>query len=316
VKQPLTVVLAEGLHEECATWLREQLPPGSRVVFAGADGEPSLNELLPVAHALVVRTYTKVDAALLARAPLLKVIGRAGAGLENINVQACQSAGVQVVSTPDANTQAVAEYVWGLILHHFRPHSELPRQCSAHTFHSLRQTEIGREVAELTLGIVGMGRIGKRVACIAHAVGMKVLACDLLPESDIRAGLPAVPFAFVRHADVYSGSDVISVHADGRAGNMKMLGAAEFALMRPDAVFINAARGLLVDHDSLAAWLQRNNSAHVYLDVHDPEPPPPDYPLWNLPNATLLPHQASRSHSALLRMSWVVRDVLKVLQHG
>jgi D-3-phosphoglycerate dehydrogenase len=154
------------------------------------------------------------------------------------------------------------------------------------------------------------------VATIAHAFGLKILGCDLLPEAEVRAGVPGVPFTFASHADVYTGSDIVSIHVDGREENRQMLSADVFALMRRSAVFINAARGLLVDHRALASWLELNGGAHAYLDVHDPEPPPSDYPLWHLPNATLMPHQASRSHSALLRMSWVVRDVLKVLQGG
>lgn len=312
--QPQTVLITETLDEICASWLEKQLPPGSRVLWAKAEDAAPLDALLPLADGLVVRTYTDVNAELLKKAPRLKVVGRAGVGLDNISLPACQAAGVRVVSTPDANTQAVVEYVYGLILDHFRPRTSLPARASDKAFHALRKTEVGQEVADLTLGIIGMGRIGKRIATVAHALGIKVLACDVLPEAQIRQGIPHVPFSFVSLAELLRGSDIVTIHADGRAENRHMMSAKDFAQLRPKAVFINAARGMLVDERAVAGWLSADPQAHAYLDVHEPEPPPAANPLWDLPNATLLPHLASRTDTALRNMSWVVRDVLAVLE--
>ncbi len=311
--QPQTVLITETLDMACADWLAGQLPAGSRVIWAKAEDAAPLDDLLPLADALVVRTYTQVNADLLKKAPRLKVVGRAGVGLDNIDLPACQNAGVQVVFTPDANTQAVVEYVYGLIFDRFRPRTPLPARASEQTFHALRKTEVGLEVADLTLGILGMGRIGKRIATVAHAFGIKVLACDVLPEAVIRADLPGIPFDYVSHDALYTGSDIVTLHADGRPENKRMMGTAAFGKLRPNAVFINAARGMLVDETAVARWLQANPQARAYLDVHEPEPPPPANPLWDLPNATLLPHLASRTDTALRNMSWVVRDVLAVL---
>ncbi len=310
---PKTVLITETLDMACANWLAGQLPAGSRVIWAKAEDATPLDDLLPLADALVVRTYTKVNAELLKKAPRLKVVGRAGVGLDNIDLPACQSAGVRVVFTPDANTQAVVEYVYGLILDRFRPRTALPVRAGEKTFHDLRKTEVGQEVADLTLGILGMGRIGKRIATVAHAFGIKVLACDVLPEAQIRTALPGVPFEFVTADTLYAGSDIVTIHIDGRPENRHLMGARAFAKLRPNAVFINAARGMLVDEQAVAQWLKANPQARACLDVHEPEPPPPGNPLWDLPNATLLPHLASRTDTALCNMSWVVRDVLAVL---
>lgn len=312
---PKTVLITETLDQVCADWLQAQLPAGSRVLWAKAEDAAPLDALLPLADGLVVRTYTQVNADLLKQAPKLRVVGRAGVGLDNIDLPACAAAKVRVVSTPDANTQAVVEYVYGLILDHYRPRTPLPARADEKTFHALRKTEVGIEVADLTLGIIGMGRIGKRLATVAHALGIRrVLACDLLPEAQIRTALPGIPFEMAPLAEVCAKSDIVTLHADGRPENKKMMGAAAFAHMGAKTVFINAARGMLVDDAAVAGWLKGNPQAHAYLDVHEPEPPPAGNPLWDVKNATLLPHLASRTDTALRNMSWVVRDVLAVLE--
>ncbi len=301
------VVITERLDEQGAAWLE----PHADVVWHAFD-QPGLDDALADADGLIVRTYTQVDEALLSHAPIVKVIGRAGVGLDNFDLPACERRDVQVVYTPDANTQAVVEYAMGLMLDHVRPRTALPPHATADQFHALRKTEVGRQLDEMTLGIVGFGRIGKRLGKAAHALGMNVWACDVLPEVELRKAV-SFPFEFKSHADLYAGSHIVTLHADGRASNRHLLDAPAFAAMRDDAVFINAARGPLVDHAALHAWLASRPNAHAYLDVHDPEPPAADAPLHNLPNATLLPHLASRTHTALANMSWVVRDVVRVL---
>ena len=304
------VVITETLDDTCARWLGEH----AEVVWAKHEDGAALGRALPAAEGLVVRTYTIVDDALLERAPRVKVVGRAGVGLDNVDVAACRRRGVEVVYTPDANTQAVVEYVFGLILDRYRPRTAMPDHCSDATFHQLRKTEVGTQLDRLTLGVVGCGRIGRRVAQVAAAVGMKLLLCDLLPEDQVRAALPGLAFDYVDHATLYRGSDIVTVHVDGRASNRGMIDAAAVALLREDVLFINAARGMLVDAAALAGFARSRPGAAVVLDVHDPEPPPADYPLWGMANVKLLPHLASRTGPALENMSWVVRDVVAVLR--
>ncbi|MEO1235441.1 MAG: NAD(P)-dependent oxidoreductase [Planctomycetota bacterium] len=305
------VLITERLDDGCAAWLAER----AELVWVSHSDPRKMAEALPEAQGMVVRTYTRVDAALLTAAPKLRVVGRAGVGLDNVDLDACREAGVRVVYTPDANTQAVVEYVTGLMLKHVRPFTTLPgppEVADAETFHAMRKTEVGVQLDERTLGILGFGRIGKRLGAVAHAIGMNLLVCDLLPEAELRKAVD-YPFDFVSHAELYAGSDIVSVHVDGRAENRGLIDAAAFAAMRPTAHFINAARGMLVDHEALLAWAEANPDAHATLDVHDPEPPPEDSPLHRAERVVLLPHLASRTDTALKNMSWVVRDVAAVL---
>ena len=303
------VVITERLDAACADWLGGR----AQVVWVDHTDTKAVAAALATADAAVVRTYTQVNPAFLAAGPNLKVVGRAGVGLDNFDLPACRAAGVRVVYTPDANTQAVVEYVTGLMLDHVRPRTPLPAGADADTFHAMRKTEVGRQLNELTFGTLGFGRIGKRMGAVAHAIGMRVLACDVLPAEALCAAVD-YPVQLVDHATLYREADVLTVHTDGRPANRGLVDAAALALLRPEVLLINAARGMLIDHPALIDWAKGRPDARALLDVHDPEPPAPDAPLHDLPNVTLLPHLASRTGTALKNMSWVVRDVAAVLE--
>jgi len=302
------VVVAERLAGEPAQWL------GDRASLVWAKNDPdTLRQHLPEAEGLIVRTYTEITPELLDQAPKLKVVGRAGVGLDNIDLPACRERGVRVVHTPRANTQAVVEYVLALMLDDVRPRPNLDGPASPETFHQLRQQQVGTQLEELTLGIVGFGRIGVRVAELAYTLGMNLKVCDILPESQVRKAVE-FPFEYLDHQAVYSESDIVTLHVDGRPENHHMLDRQALACFRHNALLINAARGFLIDNQALADWLNANPAARAVLDAHHPEPPPDDYPLWHLPNVRLLPHLAARTGRALENMSWVVHDVLAVLE--
>ena len=204
----------------------------------------------------------------------------------------------------------------GLILDDIRPRTDLPPLpggADAATFHALRKTEVGRQLDRLNLGILGFGRIGKRLGRVAHALGMSVCVTDILPEAELRNAVD-FPFRFIDHAELYATSDILTIHTDGRRENRHLIDAAALAHFRGDCLLINAARGTLVDPAALAAWLTSHPQARAILDVHDPEPPLPGDPLFGLPNARHLPHLASRTDEALENMSWVVRDIAAVLE--
>ncbi|MFM8697830.1 MAG: NAD(P)-dependent oxidoreductase, partial [Phycisphaerales bacterium] len=252
-----------------------------------------------------------VDDALLDRLPRLRAVGRAGVGLDNVDVEACRRRGVACFNTPDANTQAVVEYVTCFLCDALRPRLFLTEPVSRARWDEIRQEVVGRrQMNELSLGILGTGRIGRRVAEVARAIGFTVRCCDLLdiPERD-RHGA-----AQVDAATLFAESDVITVHVDGRASNAGFVGASLIGRMRPEAVFINTSRGFVVDHAALAAWLAAHPGAQALLDVHDPEPFDASNPLLGLPNAHLAPHLASRTDAAMEAMSWVVRDVWEAIR--
>ena len=304
-RRPL-VAVTEHLSEEAFEWLEERFE-----VLRAAVTDPRFAEAAPDIDALVVRTYTQVDDGLLALLPRVKAVGRAGVGIDNIDIAACRRRGVQVLSTPDANTQAVVEYVLCLLCDALRPRLFLERPVDTQAWERIRTEVCGeRQMDELTLGILGFGRIGSRVAQVARAIGFRVLYNDLLTFApSMRHG--AEP---VSAEDLFARSDVITLHIDGRPDNRRFVNASLIKHMRPQALLLNTCRGFVLDHEALADFLRMNPGAQALLDVHEPEPFPADHPLLGMRNAHLAPHLASRTRSAMDRMSWVVRDAVAVLE--
>ena len=300
------VVRTESLDPQPEAWLAERC----EVVAAGT-GDAIFTERAGDIQGLVVRTYTNVDSAILAQLPALRVVGRAGVGVDNIDLNACAERGVRVVYTPDANTQAVVEYVLCLLCDALRPRVELESVVSPAEWTSLRATICGEhQMNELTLGILGLGRIGRRVAQVASAIGFRVLYHDLIeiPEP-ARSGATPVDLE-----TLLAESNVLTVHVDGRPTNHNLINADRLARARADLRLLNTSRGFVVDEAALATWLEANPAAQASLDVHAHEPLESDNPLLHLANARLMPHLASRTRTALANMSWVVRDVWNVLQ--
>lgn len=301
------VLVTEGSDKAPLDWLRTQ----AEVLEVGLS-DAGLDAALAGAEGMVVRTYTKVNDALLSNAPKLKVVGRGGVGLENIDVPACRKRGVQVVYTPDANTLAVGDFVFGLILQLIRPYAAFrERTPEPKEFKRLRDTLRGRQLNELTLGILGMGRVGRRVGHIAaNGFGMRVLYNDIIDVKE-HVKFPATP---VDKPKLYRESDILSLHVTMIPGNENLIGARELAMMKRDAIVINTSRGEVLDIAALADALKNKKLAGAAIDVFHPEPPPPNFPLLGMDNVILTPHMAARTHSAIENMSWVVRDVIDVLR--
>jgi phosphoglycerate dehydrogenase-like enzyme len=296
-----TVIQTEHLSPAAARWLADR----AELVVA-QPGTEAFSAAAPHAAGLVVRTYTNVDEHLLRLLPGLRAVGRAGVGLDNVDQEACARRGVKVFNTPDANTQAVAEYVTCLVCDALRPRAFLTEPVTRARWDELRQEIVAhRQMSDLRLGILGLGRVGKRVAEIARAIGFDVVFHDVdaILDADRRGARE------VSMEELFATSDVLTVHVDGRHENRHLVGPAHIARLKPDCVFINTSRGFVVDHDALAARLRAVPSMLAMLDVHDPEPITARNPLLGLPNAHLAPHLASRTDTAMEAMSWVVRDV-------
>ena len=305
------ILVTESLDPVCAQWLIDR----AEVVHCShRQSIEQFNSHLGTADGLLIRSYTTVNAALLDKGSRLKVVGRAGVGLDNIDLQACQQRGIAVVYTPDANTHAVVEYVVGLILDALRPRATMPPSLPEESFHHMRREHVGQQLDQLTLGILGFGRIGKRLGKVAHALGMRLLVNDLVPDGQIRGGVD-YPVEVVNKETLYCRSDVFTIHVDGRPSNRHLIDASSLSQLKPSCLLINTSRGMVVEPTALVRWantvVDRGGSA--VLDVHDPEPPPQNYVLYHHPNIRLLPHLASRTDTALRNMSWVVRDVMAVL---
>jgi phosphoglycerate dehydrogenase-like enzyme len=302
------VIVTEGVDPLPLAWLREH----ARVEEASSD-DPKFDQLLAEAHGLAIRTYTRVNDALLARARNLKVVGRGGVGIENIDVVACRRRGVEVVYTPDANTLAVGDFVFGAILQLVRPWAIFrERAYEPAEFKRLRSKLRGRQLDELTIGILGLGRVGKRVGAIAaNGFGMRVIYNDVLEISPVTLPFKAEA---IEPARLYRESDILTIHVDMRPGNENLVAATQIALMKRDAILINMSRGEVLDIDALAQALREKRLAGAAIDVFAPEPPAADFPLLGMSNVILTPHMASRTETAQENMSWVVRDIVEVLE--
>ena len=300
------VLVTEGSDPAPLAWLKEQAQ-----VMEVALSDPHLDAAMALAEGMVIRTYTRVTPGMLAKCPRLRVVGRGGVGVENIDAAACGARGIEVVYTPDANTLAVGDFVFGYILQLMRPWCFFRESVyEASEFKKIRETNRGRQLNELTLGILGMGRVGRRVAKIAQGFGMKVIYNDL---QDV-AGQLESPARAVDKAELYRSADILSIHVNMRPGNENLVGKEQMALMKRDAILINTSRGEVLDPYALADAIREKRLAGAALDVYAPEPPRSDFPLLGFPNVLLTPHMAARTGTALENMSWVVRDVMAVLR--
>ncbi|HZZ44342.1 MAG TPA: NAD(P)-dependent oxidoreductase [Tepidisphaeraceae bacterium] len=302
------VIVTEGGDPEPLAWMAERV----RMVQAAA-GEPEFEKWIGEAEGLSVRTYTRVDQALLDRAPKLRVVGRGGVGIENIDVMACRRRGVEVVYTPDANTLAVGDFVFGYVAQLLRPWNFFSAQAYPPAeFKRIRNTVRGRQFNELTIGIIGMGRVGKRVGHIAaNGYGMRVMYNDLLDIQPESLGFKAER---VEKAELYRQADIVTLHVTMVPGNQNLIGREQLAMMKPDAILINTSRGEVVNAAALAEAIRGKRLYGAALDVYHPEPPPADFPLLGVENVLLTPHLAARTDTAQKNMSWVVKDIVGVLE--
>lgn len=300
------VLVTEGSAKRPLDWLKER----AEVVECKLD-DLRLESELARAEGLIVRTYTRVTEAFLNKTPKLRVVGRGGVGLENIDVPACRKRGIEVVYTPDANTLAVGDFVFGALIRLIRPWGEFSTTAySATEFKRIRDTQRGRQLNEMTLGVLGMGRVGKRVGTIgALGFGMRVIFHDIEPV-DATVTFPAERVSPER---LYKEADVLTIHTDMREGNYHLVGANEIGMMKRGAILINHARGELLDAAAAAAALRSGQLGGAAIDVFDPEPPTADLPLLGCPNVLMTPHMAARTETAIENMSWVTRDVYQVL---
>lgn len=298
------VLQTEELDPAASDWLAERAD-----LRRCSPDEPGFADLLAEADALVVRTYTIVNEAMLAKAPKLRAVARAGVGLDNIDLRACERRGIRVLNTPDANTQAVVELVVSFVLDALRPRLFLDKALPLKEWKRVRDDLIApRQLGDLTVGVLGLGRVGTRVARVSEAFGCRVLYNDVLELHRDNLRAKAVDLDTLLRS-----SDVLTVHVDERASNRDLIDAGAMARMKPDALLINASRGFVVNPGALASWLDSNPGAQAILDVHEPEPFPSDYPLLGLPNAHLAPHIGAATAQAKRNMSWVVKDLWKVL---
>ncbi len=304
MSEPTKIVISEFMDESAVGALRRRFA----VVYDPAlvDRRPELLERLLDAPALIVRNRTQVNAELLDAAPRLRVVGRLGVGLDNIDVAACRSRGIEVIPATGANALAVAEYVIATAMVLLRGAYLSSARVAAGEWPRARLSE-GRETAGKTLGLVGFGGIGRSTAGLARALGMRAVAHDPL----VPAGSPvwAETGVHPRGLEALLGeADAVSLHVPLTGQTRGLLDGARIATMKRGAVLINTSRGGIVDEAALAEALRGGKLAGAALDVFEREPLPPGSPLAGAPNLVLTPHVAGVTHESNARVSSMIAD--------
>jgi D-3-phosphoglycerate dehydrogenase len=240
-------------------------------------------------------------------APRLKVISKWGTGIDSIDATACARLGIKIGRTPNAFTLPVADTVMGYILAFARRQPWMDREMKAGRWEKLP----GRSLSECTLGIIGVGNIGKAVARRARAFGMKILGNDIVEIDHVFLSETGV--AMTSLPDLLSQSDFISLNCDLNPTSYHLINAETLRHVRSGAVLINTARGPVVDEPALIAALQSGQLGGAALDVFEVEPLPPDSPLLRMDNVLLAPHNANSSPAAWERVHW---NTIKNLVEG
>ncbi|MGI9096833.1 MAG: hydroxyacid dehydrogenase [Candidatus Limnocylindrus sp.] len=259
--------------------------------LSGATPE-ALREALATADALVVRSQVRVDAALIAAALHLRVIGRAGVGTDNIDGPAAAAREITVVNAPSGNTIAAAEHTMALLLGIARNIAPADRSMRDGAWE--RKALQGFELSGKSIGIVGFGRVGRAVATRAAAFGMIPLAHDPVVGA---AEITAAGVTPLTLNELLARADVVTLHAPAARDAAPLIGAREIALMRRNAVLINVARGALVEEAALAAALASGAIAGAAIDVFNSEPPVGS-PLLSAPRTLLTPHLGASTAEA------------------
>ena len=282
------VVVAEKLAESGIEALRESC----EVVSAIGDERPVLLEKLRDAQGLVVRSATQVDAEMIAAAPELRVIGRAGIGVDNIDLDAATEAGIIVVNAPHANIISAAEHAMALMLAQARNIPRADQRLREGRWD--RSSFVGVELHGKTLGVVGLGRIGTLVAQRALSFGMRLTAYDpyVSEERGRRLGVELVDLD-----TLLAESDFITIHLPSTPETVGLIGKEALAKVKPGVRIVNAARGGILDEDALAEALREGRVAGAALDVFAHEPVT-DSPLFQLDNVVVTPHLGASTTEA------------------
>jgi (S)-sulfolactate dehydrogenase len=300
----MRIVVSEFMHDSAVATLGQR----HAVLYDKTlvDRRAELIAQLADAAALIVGNRTQVDETLLASAPRLKVVGRLGVGLDNIDTTACLARGITVIPATGANAQAVAEYVIGVAMLLLRTAYQSTAAVADGSWPRGVLGD-GREIAGKTLGLVGFGGIGRLTAQLGRALSMNVVGFDpqLPPSASVWAAQRATPRSLEQ---LLAQADVVSLHVPLTPATRNLLDAPRIALMKPDAILINTARGGVVDEAAVAAALRSGRLAGAALDVFDLEPLPAGSPLAGCPHLILTPHIAGQTRESRERVATLVAE--------
>jgi len=283
----MNVLVLAKIHPDGVALLREKCDVE---VKTGLSEEEIVQEIREF-NAVIVRSKPAITQKIIDAGVNLRVIGRAGVGLDNVDVKYAESKGITVVNTPGASTESVAEHVFALLLSKAR---DIPRADRAmREGRWIKKELMGTELKGKTFGIIGFGRIGSRLGEIAAAFGMKVLAYDVI---DISERAREVGAEVCTMDSVLNQSDFITLHVPLLPSTRNLISEKEIEKMKPEAVIINTARGGVVDEKALHKALSENR-IHAALDVFEEEPPTGS-PLLTMDNIVFTPHIAGSTEEA------------------
>ena len=303
----MKVLVAERLSEAGIERLREHVEVDVRL---GLSHEELIKTIAPY-DALIVRSATQVDAAVLDRAENLKIVGRAGIGLDNVDVEAATRQGVLVVNAPQSNVLSAAEHTMALLLAQAR---NIPQAHQALVGGSWeRERYQGVELHGKTLGIVGLGRVGTLVAQRASAFGMRLIAFDPY-VSPARAQQMGVEM-FETVAEVCARSDFMTIHLPKTPETVGIIGAEQLAQMKPGARLVNTARGGLIDEAALAQALEEGRLGGAAVDVFEGEPVT-SHPLFGLSNVVVTPHLGASTAEAQDKAGLAIAEQILLAARG
>jgi len=247
--------------------------------------------------------------------PRVRALARPGIGVDRIDLAAATARGILVVNTPDAPTESTAEHAVALMLGLTKRVAASDRILrSGQGFPRYGSFTPGLEALGATLGLVGLGRIGGRVAEIARVLGMRVIAHDPFVTPERAAALDVELAPTLR--DVLAAADVVSIHCPSIPETYRLINAETLAFMRPGSFLVNVSRGAIVDEDALVEALRSGHLAGAAVDVYEPEPPPADHPLFSLPNTICTTHIGSYTTAGLLKMQTQICEQVALVLRG
>ncbi|MCC6859729.1 MAG: phosphoglycerate dehydrogenase [Bryobacterales bacterium] len=303
----MNVLVADGLSKAGIELLQSQ--PGLNVIVSNPK---EFRQHLSDAEALVVRSAVQVTRDVLDQAPRLRVVGRAGVGVDNVDLEAATAAGVLVMNTPGGNAVSVAEHALALMLAIARHIPAADK--STHAGKWEKKKLLGTELRGKTLGIIGLGSIGREVVKRAQAFEMRILASDPYVTSQIARDLNVELVDLCR---LYEESDYITLHVSLTAETHHLLSHGAFAKMKPGVRIVNCARGELIDEAALAEAIKSGKVAGAAMDVFSAEPPPQDSPLLALGEVIATPHIGGSTEEAQEIVGVrIAEQVVEYLQTG
>lgn len=301
------ILLYEDMHEAGKALLREK----AGLSFASSFEEAVLAKEVREMDGIIIRANGKATRRMMEVAPRLKVIGRHGVGIENVDLEAATEKGIWVVNTPEANDRSVAEHFFGLALMLSKRLKKGDVALREGRWEA-RYQYIGNELHGKTLGILGFGKIGKSIGRIGNkGFNLRVLYYDALRYEEMEKEIGAVKVAL---EELMSQSDFISINLPMLPATKGLIGEKEFRMMKPTAFILNLARGPIWDERALYKVLKEGMIAGAGADVFEVEPAAKDHPLFDLDHFIGTPHSAAHTEEALKKMSMVAMDVLRVLE--